>query len=247
MIPIWLWMTPVTPHRQQWKKSKLPNHMAWIIMCHRRWAGSRKMFLVYDQLQMAESTMEVQNNNGIERTNKHYDKPNWPNHDPQIRNIWGQTNVGSSPSTRWQWWSWGAIPEGSGSDVGEKHGEANLSWMDTEFSLRQVLLPKLLYPLMTTNFTEEQCQEILRPALTSTLPAMGINWHFPRAVIHGPKSHQGLGIPNLYMEQLCAHIVTLLRFGPQPNDPTSHLINANAKAFWLEAGLAGTLFQCQWK
>jgi len=125
---------------------------------------------------------------------------------------------------------------------------ANLNQMDAEFSLQQVLLPKLLCPLMITNFTKEQCQDILRPALlTSELPAMGINQHFPRAVIHSPKSHQGLDIPNLYTKQLCTHIVTLLRFQPQPKDPTGHLIHAKAKAFQLEAGLAGLLFQMSMK
>jgi len=44
-------------------------------------------------------------------------------------------------------------------------------------------------------------------------------------------------------KQLCAHILMLLRFGPQPNDPTGHLINANAEAFQLEACLGGSIFQ----
>jgi len=87
---------------------------------------------------------------------------------------------------------------------------ANLTRAEAEFSLRQVLMPKLAYPLMATNFTEEQCYEIMKPALARALPAMGINRHFPRAVVHGPCGHQGLDIPNLFMEQLIAHISTLL-------------------------------------
>jgi len=117
-----------------------------------------------------------------------------------------------------------------------------LSSADTEFSLRQVLAPKLLYPLTTTNFSEEQCYTILKPILASTLPAMGINQHFPWVVVHGPKSHQGLEIPNLLMEQVCAHIATLLQFGSQHHDPTRHLLHVNAEAFRLEAGLAGEIF-----
>jgi len=36
--------------------------------------------------------------------------------------------------------------------------------------------------------------------------------------------------------------MTLLRFGPQPNNPTGHLIQVNAEAFRLEAGLARAIF-----
>jgi len=87
---------------------------------------------------------------------------------------------------------------------------ANLTRVEAEFSLRQVLMPKLAYPLTATNLSEEQCYKIMKPAMTSALPAMGINRHFPRAVAHGPRSHQGLDIPNLFTEQLIAHISTLL-------------------------------------
>jgi len=92
-------------------------------------------------------------------------------------------------------------------------------------------MPKLAYPLTATNFTKEQCYEIMKQAFTSTLPAMGINQHFPQAIVHGPRSHQGLDIPNLFMEQLIAHIVTLLQFGSQQDNPTGHLIQVNAEDF----------------
>jgi len=45
------------------------------------------------------------------------------------------------------------------------------------------------------------------------------------------------------MEQLITHIVTLLHFGPQWNDPTGHLLHLTAEDFRLEAGLSGQLFQ----
>jgi len=120
-----------------------------------------------------------------------------------------------------------------------KMARTKLNRADAKFSLRQVLVPKLLYPLTTTDFLKEQCYTILKPILVSALLTMGINQHFPQAVVHGPQSHQGLEIPNLFMEQICAHIMTLLRFGSQHQDPTGHLIHINAEAFLLEAGLAG--------
>jgi len=103
-------------------------------------------------------------------------------------------------------------------------------------------MPKLSYLLTATNFTKEQCHEIIKWALASALPAMGINRHFLRVVAHGPSSHQGLDIPNLSTEQLIAHIVMLLHFGSQQNDPTGHLFHLNAE-FRIEARLSDQLFQ----
>jgi len=75
------------------------------------------------------------------------------------------------------------------------------------------------------------------------LLAMGINWHFPQAVMHRPQSHNRLEIPNLFMEQLIAHILMLIKFWPQKEDPTSHLIQANMEAFRLKAGLSRQIFR----
>jgi len=61
-----------------------------------------------------------------------------------------------------------------------------------EFRLRQVLLPKLHYPLIATMFTEQQCQELMKLVLGQGLPAMGVNHHFPWAVAHSPLAYQGL-------------------------------------------------------
>jgi len=103
--------------------------------------------------------------------------------------------------------------------MGQEITRTTLNQANAKFSLQQVLVPKLLYPLTTTNFLEEQFYTILKPILASALPAMGINQHFPQAVAHGPRSHQGLEIPNLFTEQICAHITTLLQFGFQPMTP----------------------------
>jgi len=115
---------------------------------------------------------------------------------------------------------------------------ASLNRADAKFSLCQVLAPKLIYPCIATNLSEEQCYNIIKPVLVSALLAMGINQHFPWAVVHDPRSHQDLGIPNLFTDQLCAHIMILLRFSSQPHDPTGHLIQVKAEAFQLDAGLA---------
>jgi len=93
-----------------------------------------------------------------------------------------------------------------------------------DFGLRQVLMPKLCYPLVATTLSEAQCQEIMKPILFQGLLALGVNRNFPQAVVHGPITYQGLNIPNLYVEQLITHILTLLQYGPHVADPTGTLI-----------------------
>jgi len=43
-------------------------------------------------------------------------------------------------------------------------------------------------------------------------------------------------------KQIIAHVTTLLRFGPQHDDPTVQLIQANLEAFHVESGLSSQLF-----
>jgi len=120
---------------------------------------------------------------------------------------------------------------------------AKLTRSAADFGIRQVLLPKLCYPLVAMTFTESQCNEILKPVLQQGLPLLGVNQNFPRAVAHGPIRYQGLNLPNLHMEQLIAHITTLLKFGPLCDDPTGLLIRSCGELLRLEAGVNGPLFQ----
>ncbi len=120
---------------------------------------------------------------------------------------------------------------------------AHLSRSAAEFSIRQVLLPKLCYPLIATTFTEKQCEALLKPVLNQGLPVMGINQNFPRVVAHGPLAYQGLNFPNLFMEQLILHIRTLVKYGSHLADITGNLIWANMELLCLETGISGPLFQ----
>jgi len=119
---------------------------------------------------------------------------------------------------------------------------AKLTRAAADFGIRQVLLPKLRYPLVATTFSETQCQEILKPVLQQGLPSLGINRNFPRAVAHGPVMYHGLNLPNLHMEQLVTHILTMLKYGMLSGDPTGFLIRSSCELLRLEAGVRGPLF-----
>jgi len=64
---------------------------------------------------------------------------------------------------------------------------------------------------------------------------------FPRALVHGPLEYGGLEIPDLFTEQLIAHVTTILRYGPEVTDPTGILLHATGEAMRLEVGFNGEL------
>jgi len=68
------------------------------------------------------------------------------------------------------------------------------------FSLCNVVLMKLVYPLPMMTFMESECASMMHPILQQGLPSMVV-CTFPWALIHGTLDHQGLNIPNLFMEQ----------------------------------------------
>ncbi len=79
----------------------------------------------------------------------------------------------------------------------------------------------------------------MRPILAQGLPATGFVRLFPRAIVHGPWQWGGLNIPNLFTEQVIAHVHTMLKFGGQMGNITGSLLQASWEALILEAGLAG--------
>jgi len=85
-----------------------------------------------------------------------------------------------------------------------------LSWEEALFSLKHVVLRKLNYPLVTTTLSPQQCQQITSPLLQQGLPKAGVIRTFPRALAHGPLEYGGLDIPNLFTEQIIAHVSTIL-------------------------------------
>jgi len=102
-----------------------------------------------------------------------------------------------------------------------------------------MILRKSVYPLVMMTFTKQQCMDIMRPILTQGLPLARFVRSFPWAIMHGPWQWGGLNIPNLYTEQLIAHIHTILKFGSNLAEITSSLLQASWGALQLEMGLAG--------
>ncbi len=120
---------------------------------------------------------------------------------------------------------------------------SKLGRSESNFSLWQVLLQKLVYPLPATTFTPQQCQTIMSPILAQGLPSAGFVWTFPHNLVHGPLKFCGINIPNLYTEQTLAHLHTLLKFSNQPQDLTGFLLRTTGESTRLKLGLCGQLFE----
>jgi len=54
-----------------------------------------------------------------------------------------------------------------------KMKNSKLSQFESNFSLWQVLLRKLVYPLPATTLNQQQCQTIMSPILVQGLPSAG--------------------------------------------------------------------------
>ncbi len=128
-------------------------------------------------------------------------------------------------------------------DWQRKMKNSKLGRWESMFSLRNVLLRKLVYPLLATTFTKEQCQIIMSPILAQGLPLAGFIRTFPHALAHGPLKFCGINIPNLFTEQTLAHIHTLLKFSHQAQDLMGFLLRASGETMRLELGWTGQLFE----
>jgi len=98
-----------------------------------------------------------------------------------------------------------------------------------------------MYPLTTTTFARQQCEQTMTPLLQEGLARTGVVRTYPRALVHGPLQYGGLEIPHLYTEQILAHARTVLRYGPDQSDATGFLLHTAAEAMRLEIGLNGKL------
>jgi len=101
-------------------------------------------------------------------------------------------------------------------------------------------LKKLHYPLLAMCLSEKDCTYIMSPLVEAMLLAVGMCRKVPRAIVYGPRSHQGLGMPNLYTTQALTHVEMILS---RSNPVTSHMIRTAIELTLLEAGIPGPLFQ----
>lgn len=71
-------------------------------------------------------------------------------------------------------------------EYGQRIIRSSLTKHETLVSYRAIWLSQINYCLPLTTFSLEQCHKIQSPVFQATLPRLGINRNFPRAVLYGP-------------------------------------------------------------
>ena len=78
---------------------------------------------------------------------------------------------------------------------------------DAEIIYRERWLASVGYCLPVTQFSAKQSKVIQSPFFNATLPKMGFNRHFPRAVIFGPSKFQGKQLDEYATFQYTSHLM----------------------------------------
>ena len=115
--------------------------------------------------------------------------------------------------------------------------EAYCVWI----ALQSTITKSIEYPLVATCLSEQQLNSAYSPLLQAALPKMNLVQSFPRAVVFGPSSHQGLGVSHPYVHQMVRHIQEILnqlwRTLYKPS-----IMRANLEALQLEGGYSKNVF-----
>ena len=116
---------------------------------------------------------------------------------------------------------------------------------DAVWTALQHTIPKTVeYPLAATTLSKSNLRHIMAPALMAALPRANLVRTFPRKVLYGPPSAQGLGLTDPYIYQYCRHIQDIV-VQPWRDTEVGKLIKVNLEAAKLESGLYGSLFDAE--
>jgi hypothetical protein len=94
------------------------------------------------------------------------------------------------------------------------------------FAITSTIMITLQYPMAATTISEKEWEHIMIPILKVGLPRAGFACTFPRAVLCGPKSAQGLGILHPWYHQELIHLTVLIEH-TQQGTMTGQLIKAS--------------------
>lgn len=126
---------------------------------------------------------------------------------------------------------------------------AGLSRQDAMIELKLRVLPKVLYGLEATSFSQSDCRYILAPALQAGLQACGVMRNLPRAIVYGPSELLGLDITDMYVVQGVRHLQLLEFYGPanQATSLTGQLLRSLLEEAVVQVGVGGDLFTCNFE
>jgi hypothetical protein len=105
-----------------------------------------------------------------------------------------------------------------------------------------IILPTMKYGQSAMVLSKKSLEDIQKPISFAILPTMGLNRHYPRALVYASTSVGGIGLQCLYTEQGLAQIMFLMG-GWRRNDETSQLIRTLIESYIALSGIVKNPFE----
>ena len=101
-------------------------------------------------------------------------------------------------------------------------------------------MPTLSYRMIATQFTEQQWNKAIRPAIRATWNAAGMAKNIARTILYGPLEYQGIGVQNPYILQGIIHSMAFLNEAVC-NSSTGKLLESTTEFFIVKMGIPFSL------
>ena len=98
------------------------------------------------------------------------------------------------------------------------------------------------YALPVTTISMEECGDLMRPIFVRLISKVGVNRNMHRSWVFAHQHFQGLGMPNVYLDQTIAQLNSIVS-QMSGHTHVSASLNACYKQIILELGMSGSLFE----
>mmetsp|Transcript_8494 Transcript_8494/g.16012 ORF Transcript_8494/g.16012 Transcript_8494/m.16012 type:complete len:1891 (+) Transcript_8494:4302-9974(+) len=119
--------------------------------------------------------------------------------------------------------------------------KSRLSKLDSRKAVITTIGRTIAYPLSATALSEEQSGKLTSTFLKFALPKSGVAKTTARDIVFAPVSIMGLAYPDIWTQQLIAHVDILLDHGGA-DTLTGNLIRMYLEGLYIEAGIGGDCF-----
>ena len=123
-----------------------------------------------------------------------------------------------------------------------KVGKSYLTPHEALTAFTQVLFPALVYPVAVIALTEDECEDIIRPALRALLKKLHLSINTSRLILYGPARYGGFGIPNLYLQGYYLKIMMIIGH-IQKQDTTATILDISLGTFQQQLGITTPIFE----
>ena len=117
---------------------------------------------------------------------------------------------------------------------------------DAWHCMNSTIMRTIEYPLVATNLSRRQCEQIMAPIFKFGLPKSKIQRNMPRALVYGSTRVQGLEVYHPHSTQLIEHLQAIMRHGCR-NTPLGIKLRALIEGHALEMGTGTPIWELNYK